>query len=277
VKEVIALKSEKKSDSRAWRIVARAAVCAAVVVAIVLTAVLWPKEEGPGNQLDTPSTGTTAAPTMPTTPIAPTQTQGYELVKLTNVVKVYTCDVRTVDIEELEEYEISESEFRWRAVWSVTKDEANKETPTFGRPITFQIPEAYFGAAEITFHISSEQEGFCNELMLENGEVFYLAKQIDTETKRKLREEKADKDIYLDVIIYADENVVGYGVISFYMCSRNGYCYAYKSKMVLFPMLDGEMQNVSEEYVRQRIEEYKQTQPEGQGAEFFRKLRENDE
>jgi hypothetical protein len=40
-------------------------------------------------------------------------------------------------------------------------------------------------------------------------------------------------------------------------------------------MINGECQDVSEEYVWQRMDEYKSTQPDNQGAEFFKKLHEN--
>ena len=251
----------------AWRYVAAMAAAVAIVVAAWL---LWPEEETPGAQLGTPTEGTTVA-------TEPSATMQKTFFAAPGILKVYACDVRTIDIEELEEYEILENEFRWCAVWKLTSNEVNMETPSFGRPITLQIPDEYFESAEVTFCISSDQEGFCKKTTLTNGEPFYLTKQVDTMAKHKIWKEASDKDFYLDIIIYADGKIAGYGIMSFYMNASNGCCYAYKCKTVCFPMVNGELQDVSEEYVLKRIEEYKQTQPEGQGAEFFRKLHDNDD
>jgi hypothetical protein len=238
----------KKNNGRKWII--RAAACAAMVAMLIGAMFFWPGE---------------------------IKTEDGNIISAPGILKVYACDLETTSEEALREYELTENEFSWRAVWAVTIMDAHYDVPHFGRPITFQMPGDYYGTSEITFCVSSEMEGFCKETVLANGEVFYLTKQVDNMTKYNIWKKYAEQDFYLDIIIYVDGKIAGYGVMSFYMNGRNGYCYAYKCATVCFPMVDGELQDVSEEYVWQKIAEYKQAQPEGQGAEFFRKLHENDE
>lgn len=226
----------------------RVAACAAVL-ALLLTALLWPASEA---------------------------TNG-EIIETPGILKVYACDLKTTSEDALGEYELTANEFSWRAVWGATIQDAHYDVPHFGRPITFQMPKDYYGTGEVTFCVSSEMEGFCKETVLANGEVFYLTKQVDAMTKHNIWKKYAEQDFYLDIIIYVDGKIAGYGVMSFYMNGSNAYCYAYKCATVCFPLVDGQLQDISEEYAWQKINEYKQAQPEGQGAEFFRKLHENDE
>lgn len=233
-----------KSSRHIW---VRVAACAAVL-ALLLTALLWPGREAANG----------------------------EIIAAPGILKVYACDLKITSEDALGEYELTENEFSWRAVWCATIQDAHYDTPHFGRPIVFRMPKDYYGTAEVTFRVSSEMEGFCKETMLANGETFYLTKQVDTMTKHNIWQKYAEQDFYLDIIIYVDGKIAGYGVMSFYMNGSNAYCYAYKCATVCFPLVDGQLQDVSEEYVRQKINEYKQTQPQGQGAEFFRKVHEND-
>lgn len=240
VKEVLSVEIENKRKWNAGQILWRAAAVAAAVAILVTAFAFWPTSDEP------------------------------EIIAMPGVMKVYACDLETTPATELEEYAFPEDDFRWRAVWKVTGGS------NFGRPITFCIPEDYFGDAEVTFAISSECEGFCDDMILKNGETISLKNQMDTMERINFASKYAEKDFYLDIIVYADGKIVGYGIMSFYMSENGGgVCYAYKCVTVCFPMLDGQYQDVSEEYVWQQIEVYKQAQPEGQGAEFFRKLHEN--
>ncbi len=226
----------------------RVAACAAVLALLVGAMLFWPGE---------------------------TKTEDGQIVAVPGVLKVYACNLETTSEEALSEYELMENEFSWRAVWCATIQDAHYDVPHFGRPITFRMPKDYYGTGEVTFSVSSEVKGFCKETVLSDAEVFYLTKQIDTMTKHNIWQEYAERDFYLDIIIYVDGKIAGYGVISFYMNGSNAYCYAYKCATVCFPLVDGQLQDVSEEYVWRKIDEYKQTQPQGQGAEFFRKLHDN--
>ena len=224
----------------------RFAACAAVLAILIGAVLFWPGSVTDGNG---------------------------EIIAVPGIMKAYACDLETTSENEVQEHIFSEDTFLWRAVWAASIQDGDKPTPHFGRPITFEMPKDYYGAAQITFEISSNTEGFCKKSTLKNGEAFYLTKQVDVRTKIRLVQEMSDKDFFLDVLIYADGRIVGYGVMNFYM-HPDGYCYAYKCATVCFPTINGECQDVSEEYVWQRIEEYKKTQPENQGAEFFQKLHE---
>ena len=226
----------------------RAAACVAVLAILVGAVLFWP--------------GTLTG-------------DGGQIIAVPGVLKVYACDLEATPENEVQEHIFSEDVFLWRAVWAASIQDGDETTPHFGRPITFEMPKDYYGSAEITFEISSTTEGFCKKTVLKNGEAFYLTKQVDVRTKIRLMQEMGDKDLFLDVLIYADGRIVGYAVMNFYM-HPDGYCYAYKCATVCFPMVNGECQDVSEEYVWQRIEEYKKTQPENQGADFFQKLHENE-
>ena len=226
----------------------RAAACAAVLAILIGAVLFWP--------------GTLTG-------------DGGQIIAVPGVLKVYACDLEATPENEVQEHIFSEDSFLWRAVWAASIQDGDETTPHFGRPITFEMPKDYYGSAEITFEISSTTEGFCKKTVLKNGEAFYLTKQVDVRTKIRLMQEMGDKDLFLDVLIYADGRIVGYAVMNFYM-HPDGYCYAYKCATVCFPMINGEYQDVSEEYVWQRIEEYKKTQPENQGAEFFQKLHKNE-
>lgn len=269
VREVMALKSEKKTVSRTWRIVARAAVCAAVVVAIVLTVALWPRGEGPGNQLDTPSTGTTAAPTMPTTPIAPTQTQGYELVMMSNVLKLYGCDKKDATEEELKQYEMTDG---IDSYWEVA---ALFGSFSKGISFMFRFPDDYYAGAKITFEVSADFGRFLTDdrdkgsqecVNVENGDIIWWKYgSIDG------MEEKVDDNgrFYANVIIYADEVIVGYGVIDFCSGVDNfdiPISWTTGFTTICYPLVDGEYQDVTEEYIWEQIEEYKRKKAELKGV-----------
>ena len=271
--EVLDMKQVTKQSRSIGRIVGRVAACAATVALVIgMVALMWPGEEKTGNQLEKPTSGMTAAPTLPTD--VPPETLPKKIYAESGILKVYACDAENVGSIELQEHELFEEDFRWRAVWAMTINDSMDETPHFGRPITFQIPKDLIEMENITLVVSSEQEGFCEGVTLKMGESLYLTKQVDTFAKHRIWKEKAGKDIYLDVIVYADDKIVGYGVISFYMCEDNAVCYAYKAKTVCFLNGDGELQPISEEYAREQIASYKQTQKDDQGAEFFDKLHE---
>ena len=104
IADAMEYRAEKKRN--VWLRVA--AVAAVVAMVIGLTAVLWDGTE-PGEQMGMPTVGTTVAPTqLPTTlpdvPTVPTESQGYELVKVSGVLKVYACDKENVSEEELKKY-----------------------------------------------------------------------------------------------------------------------------------------------------------------------------
>ena len=77
-------------------------------------------------------------------------------------------------------------------------------------------------------------------------------------------------EFYLDIMIYADGILVGYGVVSFCFCGPVSYAYEFST--VCYPLLDGEYQNISTEYVMEQIEAYKQAKVPGEGANYIRQV-----
>ena len=275
VKEVIALKNEKKNDSRAWRMVARAAVCVAAVVAIVVTAVLWPRGEEPGEQMGMPTVGTTAAPTqLPTTlpdvPTAPTQTQGYELVKLSGVLKVYGSDNKAATEEELKKYEMTDTIETYKTALVPMSDNMG-----FSIPFLFKFPEEYYGDADISFYISADYgyfhwyvdkfDGLHETLSLKNEDCIYWRHSSMREATSRFG---SKGNFYANIIIYADDRIVGYGIIDFIfydLKTEESMLASFVTTgftTVCFPMVDGEYQNVTEEDVWKEIEAYKQMKAE---------------
>lgn len=64
--------------------------------------------------------------------------------------------------------------------------------------------------------------------------------------------------VFVDVIIRADGWIVGYGI--FEISSEDGFYYAQtRCETVIFPVIDGHLQYVTEEYVAQKLAECKQT------------------
>ena len=161
----------------------------------------------------------------------------------------------------MEQYELDSNKPFLRAIGSPFV-----ESPGFGLPLTFHIPQDYFGAAEVTFEISSQYEDFCKKQTIQNGKSIYFK---DIPFREILADVGTEGSFYLDIVIYADGNVVGYGIVSF--CFYRAF-YAYAFKTVCFPLSDGAYQSVSEEYVWQQIEEYKQSQPYGEGYAIVRQI-----
>lgn len=70
-----------------------------------------------------------------------------------------------------------------------------------------------------------------------------------------------DEAIFVEAVVRADGRIVGYGILEIGTDHEYDikYCAMMRTEGVYFPMIDGELQNVSEEYVADRIAELKQT------------------
>ena len=255
IADAMEYRAEKKRN--VWLRVA--AVAAVVAMVIGLTAVLWDGTE-PGEQMGMPTVGTTVAPTQrPTTlPDVPTEPAQKEIIETAGVLKLYACDAKNVSGDNIEQYELSSDKPFLLALWNPLINASN-----FALPLTFHISEDYFGTAEITFDICSEYGGFGQkpndyenyryQITLAEGNQLYFGGDSLWNAATDIGE---GKSFFADIIIYADGKVVGYGVISF--CFKGATCYAYEFTTFCFPSVDGQLQDVSEEYVQLRIEEYKQ-------------------
>ena len=233
LEEVCSLLSEKKVRPNTWKIVSRVAACAAVL-AIVLTALLWPADNGMNENA---------------------------IISEPGILKAYACELDEVDAKELEKFELDSNTPFLRAIGSPFA-----ETSSFGLPLTFQMPGDYFDGAEVTFEVSSDYENFCPKQTLQNGESIYFK---NIPHKEIWADIGIKGSFYLNVVIYADGNVVGYGIVSF--CFYSAF-YAYEYKTVCYPLVDGKYQDVTEEYVWQQIEQYKQSKPYGEGYAIVQQI-----
>ena len=258
-----------KSRKHTWM---RVAVCAAVVALVIgMTVALWPQGERPGEQMGMPTLGTTVAPTeLPTTlpdvPTAPTETKGYELVKLTNVVKLYACDKENASEEELKEYEITDAVDGYKVHWIEELDSYR------GIRFALRLPDDYHEKAEIIFKLETSlgeylikdkesgkrvSVGKTTEIGI--GEIVAWRPEDDLQS---MKDNIDPGEIYLHITIYADDHIVGFGVIemaSNYILDRSFYAVTLRRfRAVSFPMVDGEYQDVTEEYIREQIAECEQ-------------------
>lgn len=214
----------------------RVAACAAVL-ALLLTYLLWP-----------------------TAPIAKVG----EIIAVSGVVKAYACDLEDVDATKLDAYELTEGVNSIRPVWCPVVNWLSS-----GIPLSFQVPDDCYGSANITMDIivdygefyiwDNGKQIFVGDTMtIDNGETIFWGAFDD----RKVVVDNVglNGNFYADIIIRADDQTVGYGVITFlYTEDRSLPLYFVEGFVAFsFPMVDGELQDVSEEYVRERIEEYKQ-------------------
>ena len=222
---------EKKQRSRG--ILFRVAAMAATL-AIILTAALWPeKTEEPG------------------------------IISVPGVMKVYACDSEQIEEgDALEKHEITSSP-GYCAVIAIPTVSAGWKTP-----FTFQIPEDYYGDAEITFDVTCEYKAFCGGIVINNGEsIVFDSHKVSPAVFDIRKELEEEGKFYLETIIRADGNIVGYGMITFGFDDRA--CMAYKVETVCYPLVDGEYQDVTEEYVLTQIAEYKQLHKDDEVPNYF--------
>ena len=220
----------------------RVAACAAVL-AILLTMFFWSNETGTEDGKD-------------------------RLVAMPGALKAYACDLDKVETGELDKYELDSTKPFLYAIHIPAMNVTN-----IGSPITFCVQETYFENAEITFEISADYENFCKKQTLKNGESIRFRKVPYKEIQADIGEKG---NFFLDILILADGEIVGYGVVSFCFYFGNA-TFAFEFKTVCYPYVDGERQDISEAYVREQIEAYKQSKVHGEGYEIIRQFYENDE
>lgn len=218
----------------------RVAACAAVL-ALLVTALVWP-----------------AAPI----------TKDGEIIAVSGVVKAYACELENIDATKLDAYELSEGVDSIRPVWCPVVSALSS-----GIPLSFQVSDACYGSANITIDIiadygefyiwnNGKQKFIGDAITIDNGETIFWGAFDDRNAVAD--SVGLDGNFYADIIIRADDQTVGYGVITFlYTEDRSLPLYFVEGFVAFsFPMIDGELQNVSEEYVLEQIEEYKQRKSE---------------
>lgn len=184
-----------------------------------------------------------------------------EYVTAPGILKVYAYDGTTEnEIADMLQNELTGGVTSYRPVWSPYINVA-----CGGIPLYFEIPEDYFGEAEITFEITVDQGEFfeARNTTLPFGNITTIGnkKKIywDGVNLSKIREEVGNGGVfYADILIRADGKIVGYGVIEFTFCEEPvPACIIRSFKTVCFPMVDDCLQDVPEKYVFQQIIEVK--------------------
>lgn len=245
IKEVLSVEKEQKKAGFTWRRGLRLAATAAMLVAILIGALaFWSGETDP----DEPG-----------------------IVAVPGVMKVYACEIDSATEEDLEKFAITDKRDGFFVTIHLPAVSA-----TFRMPISFVISENYWGERDIRFQTVSEYAGFFENLTIANGDCVIIDSRKIAESVYAVRDQVGvNGEFYVDILIYADEEIVGYGVLSF--CFINGDCYAYEFYTECYPMTDGKMQEITMDNVQERIRTYKQAKVPGEGAEYVRRILEKNE
>lgn len=232
IKEVVAMKNEERKSITFGRVLWKVATCA-VVLAIILSVMgLWPA------QVD-PETG--------------------EIIAVPGVMKVYAAETElTESNNDICQSPIGGVVSSEMAVWMPFTSVAG-----FGIPLTLSVPESFWGDVEITFDVSAEYGYFLDQKMnaknlgsnitVSNSEKVYWRGESIFDIADAVGENGV---FYIDVIIRADEAIVGYGVIS--LVYKEYACMAYSAVTMGYPLVGGEFQDISEEFVLEQMESWKQ-------------------
>ena len=275
IADAMEYRAEKKRN--VWLRVA--AVAAVVALVIGMMAALWDGTE-PGEQMGMPTVGTTVAPTeLPTTlPEVPTApTQGYELVKMSGVLKVYAYDMNGVDVSKMTTYELTEGVVSHPYEWTFAMNSL------YGLPLTLRVEDELWKNQPLTFYVETEYGGyygdihnakykknendsvaslkdvnFGNAFEVENGEtIFWTAKEIYAQSAEKGISpfeflENIGNTIYTRIIIRCEDHIVGYAMVK--ITHSEGWYTASVVRSVFYPLVDGQFQQITEEYVRKEMQ-----------------------
>lgn len=235
---------EKKRRHRSlWY---RAAAVAATL-AIVLTAALWPGKDN--------KTG--------------------ELITAPGILKVYAYEMKgsdPIDFVSVDEYEMTESPaYPRNAVWSPIMS-----STCYGIVITPVIEEESVQEADITFEITVDYgelygdfyskkytEGEKGKATLEET---FLGKKTVLSNKETIywqgqelmhsEELQTVQHVYVDIIAMADGNIVGYAVFEIERYDDSFFA-GHLKQSEYYPLVDGEFQPITREYVQQKMSEWK--------------------
>ena len=238
------------------RHIVRIAACLALVVAVfaVLPRV-W--EEKP--QLGLPTFGVSGEQTLPTDQVLETMPQKFFAAP--GILKVYGSSKVDATEEELKQYEMTDAVGSYGEVMTIGGGFAP------GISLLLRFPEGYYGEAEITLDVFADYGFFFgNDLTdtlpesvkAENGSLLwwhYGSLEVFEEN------ENANGIFFVNIVIYADETIVGYGVVDFsYGVAEYGLPIFWTTGFttVCYPLIGGEYQAVTEEYIWQEIEKYKE-------------------
>ena len=118
-----------------------------------------------------------------------------------------------------------------------------------GMRITYDV-SANYGALELKFDAAT------STLPLEYQTVYsWTGKWVDGDLDAILA---MDGAIFVEAVIRADGHIVGFGIFEI-GGDGTGWFALMRTETVIFPMVDGQLQNVTEEYVAEKLVELKQT------------------
>ena len=196
--------------------------------------------------------------------------------------------IRAYALDEMQISEVNSTvlekgvELPWEYIWSPAINVVCN-----GLPITFSFPADAFDAKNISLEISCTGGSFVddrvnrfdletkrpvgyepylgNDFSISNNETIYWINYSKKYVPFKNQYEfdaEAPRTSYVDIIIRADEYIVGYAVIKIYehlpdgVQWRDDVCYGYLSQVVeivSFPKVDGAYQGVSQTYVSKQF------------------------
>ena len=194
---------------------------------IVLTILFLSACDGTHPSIDQPSTDTTtiAAPTAPSEPVEEIRTDG--IIYVPRVIS-YLGGLGTIPIL----LNLSEDCFP-------------------GMTVTFEI-SANGGVLECT---NADRQSFKGKEICADNFRYCNWSFISDDVEQAL---ETDGAIFVSIVIRADGNIVGYGICEIGSDGELHFA-AMRSETVIFPMQDGQLQQVTAEYVEEKLTAYKQT------------------
>ena len=258
-----AAKMERRSGVYFW---VKVAACAATVALVIgMAALMWPGEEKTGNQLEKPTSGMTAAPTLPTD--VPPETLPKKIYAESGILKVYAYNKGSVSQDELAQYEVTDVVASKQTCWiEWTSSEY------LGIKLDFYLPPDYYGDEEITFIMETAYGEYWGKHP-ETNKFASLGKKVETGNPgyiswkpggdlEIMRETLNPSALYLRVLIYASNQPVGFGLLELncqQLTKPDFYAVALlRFRTICYPLVDGQFQKVTEEYILEQIVAHEQ-------------------
>ena len=230
---------EVKKKKPVGRVLFRAAACLAVVVGLLLAAL------GGGGERD--------------------------IISMPGAIKVYACDADDVTSwEEKTQYELQAGVDTSLAYYIPAASITSK-----GLVLTFEMEQGMFENTSLCFEVFVNKGTFYkknedpwtlendenyefylelgNQFQIQNGDTIYWRPDGRFSEMMEFAEEQGG--IFADIIVKSGGHLVGYMVIEISMGDNPIANYVgFLAKADCFPMVDGEYQEISEEYVREQIQ-----------------------
>ncbi len=228
----------KRATGRRWII--RAAACAAVLALLIGTMFFWPSE---------------------------IRTEDGKIISAPGILKAYACELENVDVAQRADYALIEGDdFSRISVWHP----AFGYTPAArGIALSFLLEEDALLAHEITLEISTnlgeligcKNDGYPDlgkKTTVKNGETVHwtgyeILRAHDSSNETLAQALERLGGAYIDIIIKADGNIVGYAVVEIGALPKVDVLCSKLKNSVYFPKVNGEFQAITDKYVRQQI------------------------